>query len=91
MRRRDLLVLLGGASAAMARGVQRAQAAGEPLQVGIVTLSPEAAPQFAAFRQRLAELGPTIGAPVAIEFRSFKAKRNGSRVPSRSWCAGAST
>jgi putative ABC transport system substrate-binding protein len=69
MKRRDFMVLLGGAAAAWARGA-RAQS-GKPPTIGILgSGTPATQGQwYAAFVRRLRELGWTEGRTVAIEYR----------------------
>src|SRR5262252_7222665 len=66
MRRREFIKLLGGATAAWPR-VAWAQSAGM-LRVGMVAAQPRASPPYAAFLQRLAELGYQQGTSLTFEF-----------------------
>jgi putative ABC transport system substrate-binding protein len=67
MRRRELILGLGGAIVAPTRG--RAAESGKLFRVGIVsTVNPRSAPQFVAFEDRLREIGDVDGQNLAIEF-----------------------
>jgi putative tryptophan/tyrosine transport system substrate-binding protein len=66
MRRREFITLVGGAAAAWPLAA-RAQSAGK-LRVGMVGAQPRSSPFYAAFLQRLAELGYQQGNNFAFEF-----------------------
>jgi putative ABC transport system substrate-binding protein len=66
LKRREFIALLGCAAAALPIGV-RAQSAGM-LRVGMVGGQPRSSPLYAAFLQRLAELGYQEGSNFTFEF-----------------------
>jgi putative ABC transport system substrate-binding protein len=66
MRRREFISLIGGAAAAWPLAA-RAQSAAM-LRVGMVAAQPRSSPPYAAFLQRLAELGYQQGRNLAFEF-----------------------
>jgi len=69
MKRRDFIAGLGGAAAWPV--LARAQQAGRPARVGILTGGAEPAnPVFEAFRQEMRRLGYVEGRTLIIEFRS---------------------
>ena len=69
MKRREFITLLGGAAAWPV--LARAQQAGRPARVGILTGGAEPAnPVFEAFRQEMRRLGYVEGRTLIIEFRS---------------------
>jgi putative ABC transport system substrate-binding protein len=64
--RRDLITLVGGAAVAWplaARAQQQAMT-----RVGVVTIQPRTAPMYAAFDQRLRELGYVEGQNLALDY-----------------------
>jgi putative ABC transport system substrate-binding protein len=66
MRRREFINLLGGAAAAWP-GLARAQYK-QMLRVGMVAAQPRSSPPYAAFLERLSELGYQQGKNLAFEF-----------------------
>ncbi len=74
MRRRDFMVLLGGAAGAWPRAVV-AQSTDRVRRIGVLigygTSDPELQRHVAAFEQALEELGWTKGRNVRIDYRSF--------------------
>jgi putative tryptophan/tyrosine transport system substrate-binding protein len=66
MKRRQFIVMFGGAAAAWPLQA-RAQTSGV-LHLGIVALTPRTGPNWVAFEQRLQELGFASGQNLAIEF-----------------------
>ena len=73
VRRRDFVILLGGAAAAAWPLAARAQQAEQVRRIGGLTSlaadDPEAAARNAAFQQALQELGWMVGRNVRIEYR----------------------
>jgi putative tryptophan/tyrosine transport system substrate-binding protein len=67
MRRREFIVLVGGAAAVWPLAARAQQAAGT-LRLGTVSVNPRSSPFYAAFEQRLAELGYQQGKNFAFEF-----------------------
>ena len=65
MRRREFISLIGGASAAWPLAVRAQQ--GAMTRVGIVTIQPRTAPPYAAFGQRLRELGYVEGQNLVVD------------------------
>jgi putative ABC transport system substrate-binding protein len=78
MRRRQFLTLLGGVATWPVAA--RAQQAGGPVRIGILTRGGELAnPLFTAFRQEMQRLGYVEGRTLILEFRS--AAGHGERLP----------
>ena len=78
MRRRQFLTLLGGVATWPVAA--RAQQAGGPVRIGILTPGGELAnPLFTAFRQEMQRLGYVEGRTLILEFRS--AAGHGERLP----------
>jgi putative ABC transport system substrate-binding protein len=67
VKRREFITLLGGAVAAWPLAA-RAQQASRNLRVGITTIQPRTSPPYAAFDQRLRELGYVDGQNLTIDF-----------------------
>jgi putative ABC transport system substrate-binding protein len=76
MRRRDVLSLLGGAAVSWPLAA-RAQQAVNLVRVGIVSIQQRTSPPYAAFDQRLRELGYVDGQNLAIEFLNPDAQAEG--------------
>jgi putative ABC transport system substrate-binding protein len=75
MRRRELLIALGGGAAAAWPLVARSQQKATPVVGYLSSGSPgPAAPTVAAFRQGLGETGYIEGQNVALEFRWAEAR-----------------
>jgi putative ABC transport system substrate-binding protein len=66
MRRREFITLLGGAAAAWPVVTHAQQ--GAMMRVGVVTIQPRTAPPYAAFDQRLRELGYVEGQNLILDF-----------------------
>src|ERR1700730_4124477 len=66
MRRREFITLLGGAAATWPLATHAQQ--GAMMRVGVVTIQPRTAPPYAAFDQRLRELGYVEGQNLSVEF-----------------------
>jgi len=70
MRRREFITLLGGGAAAVGPLAARAQQSSKIARIGYLsTANPRSAPNFAAFEQRLRELGYMDGQNIVIEYR----------------------
>ena len=67
MRRREFVSLFGGAAAAWPV-VARAQHVPKTWRIGIVTIQPRISPPYAAFDQRLRELGYVDGENLNVDF-----------------------
>src|SRR5262245_24230043 len=69
VKRRDFITLVGGAAAAWPLAA-RAQQSSKIARIGYLsTANPRSAPNFAAFEQRLRELGYMDGQNIVIEYR----------------------
>jgi len=69
LRRREFITLLGGAAATWPLAAH-AQKSGKVARIGYLsTANPRSAPNFAAFEQRLRELGYIDGQNIIIEYR----------------------
>jgi len=66
LKRREFITLLGGAGATWPLSVRAQQSA--MTRVGIVTIQPRSASMYAAFDQRLRELGYVEGQNLALEY-----------------------
>jgi putative ABC transport system substrate-binding protein len=66
MRRREFVMLLGGAAATWPLATHAQQ--GAMMRVGVVTIQPRTAPPYAAFDQRLRELGYVEGQNLIVDF-----------------------
>jgi len=66
MNRRDLMMMIGGASAWPA--VARAQQPTKTLRVGTVAGTPRSSPHWVAFQRRMSELGYTEGRNFSFDF-----------------------
>jgi putative ABC transport system substrate-binding protein len=66
MRRREFVMLLGGAAATWPLATHAQQ--GAMMRVGVVTIQPRTAPPYAAFDQRLRELGYVEGQNLILDF-----------------------
>ena len=70
MTRREFIALIGGAAATWPLAV-RAQRSSKIARIGYLsTANPRSAPNFAAFEQRLRELGYVEGQNIVIEYRN---------------------
>jgi putative tryptophan/tyrosine transport system substrate-binding protein len=65
MRRREFVMLLGGAAATWPLATHAQQ--GAMMRVGVVTIQPRTAPPYAAFDQRLRELGYVEGQNLIVD------------------------
>src|ERR1700745_661264 len=77
MRRRDFITLLGGAAAmwpVAARVLQPAMT-----RVGVVTIQPRTSPPYAAFDQRLHELGYVEGQNLIVDFLNPEHQAGGNK------------
>jgi putative tryptophan/tyrosine transport system substrate-binding protein len=69
MRRREFISLLGGAAASTIHPIKNLSAQQPAMtQVGIVTIQPPTSPPFAAFTQRLHQLGYIEGQSLRLDF-----------------------
>jgi putative ABC transport system substrate-binding protein len=66
MRRRNFLTFVCGAAVAWPLAARAQQPA--PLRIGIVTIQPRTSPPYAAFSQRLRELGYVEGQNLSLDF-----------------------
>ena len=66
MRRREFIALLGGAAVAWPHAARAQQPA--KIRIGIVTIQPRTSPIYAAFDQRLRELGYIEGKNLVVDF-----------------------
>ena len=70
LKRREFITLVGGAAATWPLAV-RAQRSSKIARIGYLsTANPRSAPNFAAFEQRLRELGYVEGQNIVIEYRN---------------------
>jgi len=67
MQRREFITLLGGTAAAWPLAA-RAQERPKNLHIGITTIQPRTSPPYAAFDQRLSELGYVDGQNLTVDF-----------------------
>ena len=66
MRRREFIALIGGAAVAWPHAARAQQPA--KIRIGIVTIQPRTSPIYAAFDQRLRELGYIEGKNLVVDF-----------------------
>jgi putative tryptophan/tyrosine transport system substrate-binding protein len=76
MKRREFITLLGGAAAALPLAALAQQSPNSWL-IGITTIQPRSSPPYAAFGQRLRELGYIEGQNLAVEFLNPDAQVEG--------------
>jgi ABC-type uncharacterized transport system substrate-binding protein len=67
VRRREFIAMLGGAAAGWPLAA-RAQQLPKSLRIGITTIQARSSPPYAAFEQRLRELGYVEGQNLALDF-----------------------
>ena len=87
MNRRQFITLLGGAAAwpLTARAQQSAKT-----RVGITSIQPRTSPIYAAFDQRLRELGYIEGQNLIVDFLNPENQAEGIAGALRSWFGGKS-